>query len=101
MTTTYLTTELAETTASTSYLSRFLRRWRVAVRERRERAQVRAALRRMSDRELKDIGIARDIGTTRSEIEYMVAGDPLPDAWVRRQMITDACVATPCHPHGA
>jgi hypothetical protein len=55
----------------------------------------------MSDRELRDIGITKDIGIARGEIEFMVSGEPLPDIWLRRQMITNACVATHCHPHGA
>ena len=95
MTTAYLTTELAETTASTSHLGRLLRRCRDAVRERRERARVRATLYGMSDRDLRDIGIAR------GETEYVVSGDPLPDTWARRLMIMDACVAAPWHLHGA
>jgi uncharacterized protein YjiS (DUF1127 family) len=85
MTTTYSTTEVAETTASASHPSRLLRRCWDAVRERRERARTRAALYGMSDRELRDIGIVKDIGIPRGEIEYMVSGEPLPDTWVRRR----------------
>jgi uncharacterized protein YjiS (DUF1127 family) len=54
-------------TASVSAVTGFLRRCWSAHQARRERARVRAFLYAMPDRELKDIGISR------SEIEYHVS----------------------------
>jgi uncharacterized protein YjiS (DUF1127 family) len=70
MTTAYATTQLGEHAASASHaLTRFLGRHWSALKERRERARVRAILYGMPDRELKDLGF------TRSEIESVMVDD--------------------------
>jgi uncharacterized protein YjiS (DUF1127 family) len=67
MRTTYLTTELGETTAPASQaFIGLLRKYWGAFKERRERARVKAILYGMQDRELKDLGF------TRSEIESVM-----------------------------
>lgn len=67
MSTTYSTTWLERTTASTRYASRIIRRYWDAIQERRDRHKLRCALSDLSDRELMDIG------TTRGEIDYVVS----------------------------
>ena len=67
MSTTYSTTWLERTSASTRYASGLLRKYWDAIQERRDRQKLRSALSDLSDRELMDIG------TTRSEIDYVVS----------------------------
>ena len=54
--------------ASTRSVSSLLQRYWRAFRKRRERERLRANLHDLSDRELMDIGL------TRSDIDYIVAG---------------------------
>jgi uncharacterized protein YjiS (DUF1127 family) len=73
MSTTYGATGLGQTAASTRRVSNLKRYWG-ALLERRKRRRLRATLWDLSDRELMDIG------TTRSEMDYVVLNrsiDPL------------------------
>ena len=70
MTTTYMAAGLGQGSAPTSCVARFVKRCWIAFQERRERARLKATLYGMPDRELKDIGI------TRSEIEYVALNFP-------------------------
>jgi uncharacterized protein YjiS (DUF1127 family) len=67
MSTTYSTTWLERTSASTRYFSSLIWKYRDAFQERRDRQKLRSALSDLSDRELMDIG------TTRGEIDYVVS----------------------------
>jgi uncharacterized protein YjiS (DUF1127 family) len=67
MSTTYGTTRLERTSASTRPISRLIRQYWQAFRQRREREKLRATLSDMSDRELMDIG------TARGEIDYVAS----------------------------
>lgn len=58
MSTIHNVTELGHTTASTVYDS--IKRYWAAFQERREHARLRGILDDLSNRELRDIGIARD-----------------------------------------
>jgi uncharacterized protein YjiS (DUF1127 family) len=70
MTTSYATRQFGEHAASASHaLVTFLGRHWSALKERRERARVRAILYGMPDRELKDLGL------TRNEIESVMVYD--------------------------
>ena len=66
---TYSAADRGWLTASASRLARLLNRLWDKVKERRERARVRAILYGMQDRELKDLGFAR------SEIESVMVDD--------------------------
>jgi uncharacterized protein YjiS (DUF1127 family) len=66
---TYTAADLQQPRASQSRLGRFLDRCWNTVKQRRERARVRAILYAMPDRELKDLGFAR------SEIESVLVDD--------------------------
>ena len=65
MTTIYNAAKFVETSEPAPRVSFMRRCWRT-FQVRRERERLRAVLHRLPDRELKDIGI------TRSEIEYLV-----------------------------
>ncbi|MFG3595902.1 DUF1127 domain-containing protein [Bradyrhizobium sp. RDI18] len=67
MSTTYSTTWLERTSASTRYASSLIWKYWDAYQERRARRKMHAALSDLSDRELMDIG------TTRGEIDYVVS----------------------------
>jgi uncharacterized protein YjiS (DUF1127 family) len=67
MSTTYGSTGLGQTAASTRRVSRFFKRYWGAFQERRTRQRLRATLCDLSDRELIDIG------TTRGEIDYVAS----------------------------
>ena len=60
--------------AAVSFVSRLLRNCWSAYRKRRERAKVRRILFGIQGQELNDIG------TTRSEIEYVVLCDPVRES---------------------
>jgi len=66
---TYSAADLGRPMASASRLARLLNGLWDKVKERRERARVRAILYGMQDRELKDLGFAR------SEIESVMVDD--------------------------
>ena len=73
MSTTYGETGLGQTAASTRLASSFFKKCWGAFQERRKRQRLIANLCDLSDRELMDIG------TTRSEIDYVAShrgGDP-------------------------
>ena len=65
MSTTYTTTSLAQTTASTPRVSGAFKNFWGAFQEWRKWERLRADLCNLSDRELMDIG------TTRGEIDYL------------------------------
>jgi uncharacterized protein YjiS (DUF1127 family) len=67
MSTTYGETGLGRAAASTLRLSSFFKKYWDAFQERRKRQRLRASLCDLSDRELMDIG------TTRSEIDYVAS----------------------------
>ena len=67
MSTTYSTTWLERTAASTQYVSGLIWKCWDAYQERRDRQKLRSALSDLGDRELMDIG------TTRGEIDYVVS----------------------------
>jgi uncharacterized protein YjiS (DUF1127 family) len=67
MSTTYSTTWLERTSASTRYASGLIWKYWDAIQERRDRQKLRSALSDLSNRELMDIG------TTRGEIDYVVS----------------------------
>jgi len=64
MTTSYFATGIGQATTPESWALRLIKKHWSAFQARRERARVRAILYAMPDRELRDIGI------TRSEIEF-------------------------------
>jgi uncharacterized protein YjiS (DUF1127 family) len=73
MSTTYRETGLGQTAASTRRVSSFFKKYWGAFQERRKRQRLLANLCDLSDRELMDIG------TTRSEIDFVAShrgGDP-------------------------
>ena len=65
MSTTYDARKLGQTAASIDGISSFFEKYWRAIRERRGRQKLRAALDDLSDSELRDIGI------TRGEIDYV------------------------------
>ena len=67
MSTTYGETGSGQAAASTLRLSSFFKKYCDAFQERRKRQRLRASLCDLSDRELMDIG------TTRSEIDYVAS----------------------------
>ena len=64
MTTIDRTEEFVQTASLMLHISAFCKRCRSALQERRKRARLRAALRALPDR------ILRDIGVSREDIEY-------------------------------
>ncbi len=77
MNTTYSTTGLAQTTASTRHVSSVFKRCWDALQERRKRQRLRADLHNLNDFELMDIGI------TRGEIDYVVLNRSIDPRGVR------------------
>jgi len=86
MTTIDRTEEFVQTARLTPRISAFCKRCRSALQERRKRARLRAALRALPDRILKDIGVSRE------DIEYLARngtdervdpreGRPRPVGW--------------------
>jgi uncharacterized protein YjiS (DUF1127 family) len=67
MSTTYGDIGLGQIAIATRRVSNLFRKWLIAYLQRRQRRTLRAALCDLSDRELMDIG------TTRSEIDYVVS----------------------------
>jgi uncharacterized protein YjiS (DUF1127 family) len=67
MSTTYSTTWLERTSASTRYASNLIWKYWDAFQERRDRLKLRSALSDLSDRELHDIGISR------GEVDYVAS----------------------------
>lgn len=67
MSTTYSTTWLKRTSASTRYFYRLIWNYWDAFQEQRDRQKLRSVLSNLSDWELMDIGI------TRGEIDYVVS----------------------------
>jgi uncharacterized protein YjiS (DUF1127 family) len=67
MSATYDATGLGQTAVSKGRVSSFFARYWSAFQERRKRQRLQASLSDLSDRELMDIG------TTRGEIDYVVA----------------------------
>ena len=65
MTTSHKTAEFARTAELTSHVSAFIKWCWSTLQERRKRARLRAALYAMPDPYLRDIGVSR------SEIEYL------------------------------
>jgi uncharacterized protein YjiS (DUF1127 family) len=65
MTTIHRAAEFAQTGEPTPHVSAFIKWCWSALQERRKRARLRAALFTMPDRDLRDIGVSR------SEIEYL------------------------------
>jgi uncharacterized protein YjiS (DUF1127 family) len=86
MTTTRTTSEFVLTAGETSYVARCLRRCWNALQERHKRARLRAVLHSLPDRLLRDIGISR------SEIEYFVLNGSEED--LRQAPITAPCSAS-------
>jgi len=81
MSTTYSTTWLERTSASTRYASRLIWKYWDAYQERRDRQKLRSSLSDLSDRELMDIG------TTRGEIDYIVSNRDIDPRGIRSGMI--------------
>ena len=81
MSTTYTTTWLERTSASTRYASRLIWKYWDAFQERRERRKLHAALSDLSDRELMDIG------STRGEIDYIASNRGIEPRGIRSGMI--------------
>ncbi|WP_027545684.1 DUF1127 domain-containing protein [Bradyrhizobium sp. WSM2254] len=81
MSTTFSTTWLERTSASTRYASSLIRKYWDAYQERRDRQKLRSALSDLSDRELMDIG------TTRGEIDYVVSNRDIDPRGIRSGMI--------------
>ncbi|MCA1382699.1 MULTISPECIES: DUF1127 domain-containing protein [unclassified Bradyrhizobium] len=81
MSTTYSTTWLERTSASTRYTSRLIRKYRDAFQERRDCLKLRSALSGLSDRELIDIG------TTRGEIDHVVSNRDIDPRGIGSGMI--------------
>jgi uncharacterized protein YjiS (DUF1127 family) len=79
--TTYSTTWLERTSASTRYASSLIWKYWDAYQERRDRRKLRSALSDLSDRELIDIG------TTRGEIDYVVSNRDIDPRGIRSGMI--------------
>ncbi|UQR62271.1 DUF1127 domain-containing protein [Bradyrhizobium sp. C-145] len=77
MSTTYSTTWLERTSASTRYASGLIWKYWDAFQERRERQKLRAALCDLSDRELMDIG------TSRGEIDYVASNRGIDPRGIR------------------
>ena len=77
MSTTYSTTWLERTAASTRYASGLIWKYWDAYQERRDRQKLRSALSDLSDRELTDIG------TTRGEIDYVVSNRDIDPRGIR------------------
>jgi uncharacterized protein YjiS (DUF1127 family) len=77
MSTTYGATGLGQTAASTRRVSSFFKRYWGALQERRKRQRLRATLCDLGDRELMDIG------TTRGEIDYVVANPSIDPRGIR------------------
>jgi uncharacterized protein YjiS (DUF1127 family) len=80
MRTTYNTTWLKRTSASTRYGSGLISKLWYAFQERREHQRLRAALSDLSDRELIDIG------TTRGEIDYVASNRSIDPRGIRSGM---------------
>jgi uncharacterized protein YjiS (DUF1127 family) len=81
MSTTYSTTWLERTSASTRYASSLIWKYWDAYQERRDRQKLRSALSDLSDRELMDIG------TARGEIDYVVSNRDVDPRGIRSGMI--------------
>jgi uncharacterized protein YjiS (DUF1127 family) len=81
MSTTYSTTWLERTSASTRYASSLICKYWDAYQERRDRQKLRSALSDLSDRELMDIG------TARGEIDYVVSNRDIDPRGIRSGMI--------------
>ena len=81
MSTTYSTTWLERTSASTRYASSLIWKYWDAYQERRDRQKLRSALSDLSDRELMDIGI------TRGEIDYVISNRDIDPRGIRSGMI--------------
>jgi uncharacterized protein YjiS (DUF1127 family) len=81
MSTTYSTTWLERTSASTRYASSLIWKYWDAYQERRDRQKLRSALSDLSDRELMDIG------TARGEIDYVVSNRDIDPRGIRSGMI--------------
>jgi uncharacterized protein YjiS (DUF1127 family) len=77
MSTTYGGIGLGQTATTTRQVSHFFRKWLNAYRQRRQRRKLQAALCDLSDRELMDIG------TTRSEIDYVASHRQIDPRGVR------------------
>ncbi|MEK9281973.1 MULTISPECIES: DUF1127 domain-containing protein [unclassified Bradyrhizobium] len=77
MSTTHGTKWLERTSVSTRQVSSFIWKYWDAFQERRERQRLRASLSDLSDRELMDIG------TTRSEIDYVASHRGLDPRGIR------------------
>jgi uncharacterized protein YjiS (DUF1127 family) len=77
MSTTYDTTGLGQTAASTRHVSSFFKRCWGAFQERRKRQSVRVTLCDLSDRELVDIGISR------GEIDYAASNRGIDPRGIR------------------
>ena len=77
MSTTYSTTWLERTSASTQYVSSLIWKYWDAFQKRRRRQKLHAALSDLSDRELMDIG------TTRGEIDYVVSNREIDPRGIR------------------
>ena len=81
MSTTYSTTWLERTSASTRYASSLIWKYWDAYQERCNRRKLRSALSDLSDWELIDIGI------TRGEIDYVVSNRDIDPRGIRSEMI--------------
>ena len=77
MSTTYGAPGVGQTAASTRSVSSFLRGYWDAFQERRKRAKVRAALYRLKDHDLQDIGISH------GEIEYVASNREIDPRGIR------------------
>jgi uncharacterized protein YjiS (DUF1127 family) len=77
MTTTYGTTGLGQTIASTRRVSGFFKSYLGAFQERRKRQRLQAILCDLSERELMDIGM------TRSEIDYVASNRGIDPRGIR------------------
>jgi uncharacterized protein YjiS (DUF1127 family) len=77
MSTTYGSTGLGKTAASTRRVSGFFKRYWGAFQERRKRQRLRVTLCDLSDRELMDIG------TTRGEIDYVASNRGIDPRGIR------------------
>jgi uncharacterized protein YjiS (DUF1127 family) len=77
MSTTYGDVGLGQTAIATRHVSSFFRKWLIAYLQRRQRRRLQAALHDLSDRKLMDIG------TTRGEIDYVLANPGIDQRGVR------------------
>ena len=94
MSMTYGATGLGQISALTRRVSNFLRKYWDALQERRERQRLQAALCDLSDRELMDIG------TTRSEIDYVVSNRDIDPRGIRAEWVQYLpTVDGQIHPH--